>query len=201
MSGIIHWNDIFTVYPFNIGLVVEIVILSIALGDRIKIIRTEREIAQVQSIGQLTENEKLKDKVNRELEQKVQERTIEIAEKNHQLVEMNEELRLQSEEITRMNLLLDSDNRKLQNNVKELVKARVMVEEVDFEEFSKIFPTDESCFRYLSELKWDNGYTCRKCGHVRFCEGKDRYSSRCTRCRYDESSTAYTIFHRLNSTS
>ena len=43
---------------------------------------------------------------------------------------------MQSEEITRMNLLLDSDNRKLQNNVKELVKARVMVEEVDFTEIS-----------------------------------------------------------------
>ncbi len=197
MSGIIHWSDIFTVYSFNIGLIFEIVILSFALGDRIKIIRAERERVQEQMIEQLKENEKLKDKVNRELEQKVQERTTEIAEKNQQLEEMNEELRLQSEEITRMNLLLDSDNRKLQNNVKELVKARVMVEEVDFEEFSKIFPSDESCYRYLSELKWDKGYTCRKCHHSRFCEGKDKYSRRCTRCRYDESPTAYTIFHRL----
>ncbi|HVD98969.1 MAG TPA: 7TM diverse intracellular signaling domain-containing protein [Cytophagaceae bacterium] len=197
MSGIIHWSDIFTVYSFNIGLVFEIVILSFALGDRIKIIRAEREKAQEQMIEQLKENEKLKDKVNRELEQKVKERTTEIAEKNQQLEEMNEELRLQSEEITRMNLLLDSDNRKLQNNVKDLVKARVMVEEVDFEEFSKIFPSEESCYRYLAELKWDKGYVCRKCGHTRFCEGKDKYSRRCTRCRYDESPTAYTIFHRL----
>jgi hypothetical protein len=197
MSGIIHWSDIFTVYSFNIGLVFEIVILSFALGDRIKIIRAERENAQVLVIEQLRENEKLKDKVNRELEEKVQERTLEIAHKNQQLEEMNEELRLQSEEINRMNLLLDADNRKLQNNVKELVKARVMVEEVDFDEFSKIFPSEESCYRYLSELKWDNGYTCRKCQHTRFCEGKDKYSRRCTRCRYDESPTAYTIFHRL----
>ena len=197
MSGIIHWSDIFTVYSFNIGLVFEIVILSFSLGDRIKIIRVERENAQVQMIEQLLENEKLKDKVNRELEDKVKERTVEIAQKNHQLEEMNEKLMMQSEEITRMNLLLDSDNRKLQNNVKELVKARVMVEEVDFEEFSKIFPSEEYCNRYLSELKWDKGYTCRKCGHTRYCEGKDKYSRRCTRCRYDESPTAYTIFHRL----
>jgi hypothetical protein len=197
MSGIIHWSDLFTVYSFNIGLIFEIVILSFSLGDRIKIIRAERENAQELMIEQLLENEKLKDKVNRELEQKVKERTMEIAEKNQQLEEMNEELRLQSEEITRMNLLLDSDNRKLQNNVKELVKARVMVEEVDFEEFSKIFPSEESCYRYLAELKWDKGYICRKCNHARFCEGKDKYSRRCTRCRYDESPTAYTIFHRL----
>ncbi len=197
MSGIIHWSDLFTVYSFNIGLIFEIVILSFALGDRIKIMRAEQEKAQIQMIEQLKENEKLKDKVNRELEHKVKERTVEIAEKNQQLEEMNEELRLQSEEITRMNLLLDSDNRKLQNNVKELVKARVMVEEVDFEEFSKIFPGEESCYRYLAELKWDRGYICRKCQHTRFCEGKDKYSRRCTRCRYDESPTAYTIFHRL----
>jgi hypothetical protein len=197
MSGIIHWSDLFTVYSFNIGLIFEIVILSFALGDRIKIIRAEREKAQEQMILQLKENDKLREKVNRELEVKVSERTQEIAEKNQQLEEMNEELRLQSEEITRMNLLLDSDNRKLQNNVKELVKARVMVEEVDFEEFSKIFPGEESCYRYLAELKWDKGYVCRKCQHTRFCEGKDKYSRRCTRCRYDESPTAYTIFHRL----
>lgn len=197
MNGIIQWSDLFTVYSFNIGLVFEIVILSFSLGDRIKIIRVERESAQEQMIGQLLENEKLKDKVNRELEYKVKERTVEIADKNSQLEGMNEKLLLQSEEITRMNLLLDSDNRKLQNNVKELVKARVMVEEVDFEEFSKIFPSDEYCNRYLSELKWDKGYICRKCNHTRFCEGKDKYSRRCTRCRYDESPTAYTIFHRL----
>lgn len=197
MSGIIHWSDLFTVYSFNIGLIFEIVILSFALGDRIKIIRAEREKVQEQMIIQLQENEKLKDKVNRELENKVKERTVEIAEKNYQLEEMNEELRLQSDEITRMNLLLDSDNRKLQNNVKELVKARVMVEEVDFDEFSKIFPGEESCYRYLSELKWDKGYICRKCNHARFCEGKDKYSRRCTRCRYDDSPTAFTIFHRL----
>jgi hypothetical protein len=197
MSGITHWSDIFTVYSFNIGLVFEIFILSFALADRIKIIRAEKEHAQQKIIEQLLENEKLKDKVNRELEQKVKERTIEIEEKNNQLAEMNEELKIQAEEINRMNLLLDADNRKLQKNVKELVKARVMVEEVDFEEFKKIFPNRDSCYKFLYELKWDKGFTCKRCHHTRWCQGKDKYSKRCTRCRYDESATSYTIFHRL----
>ncbi|MCS6824945.1 MAG: chromosome partitioning protein ParA, partial [Cytophagaceae bacterium] len=197
MSGIIHWSDIFTVYSFNIGLVFEILILSFALSDRIKIIRLEKELAQQKIIEQLQENEKLKDKVNRELEQKVKERTLEIEQKNAQLAQMNLELKIQAEEINRMNLLLDADNRKLQNNVKDLVKARVMVQHVDFEEFKKIFPNADSCYKFLHDLKWDNGYSCKRCHHNRWCQGKDKYSKRCTRCRYDESATSYTIFHRL----
>jgi hypothetical protein len=96
-----------------------------------------------------------------------------------------------------MNQLLNIENTNLQVNVKELTKARVLMQEVDFAEFSKIFPDKDSCYKYLSELKWKNGYHCKKCDHVKYCDGKDIYSRRCTRCRYDESATAYTIFHRL----
>ncbi|MFN3404040.1 MAG: 7TM diverse intracellular signaling domain-containing protein [Cytophagaceae bacterium] len=197
MSGLIHWDDLFTVYSFNIGLVFEIVILSFALADRIKIIKNEKEEAHKKIIEQLQVNEKLKDKVNRELEIKVAERTKEIHSMNEELQQMNEKLKQQAEEITRMNLLLDADNRKLQSNVKELVKARVLMKDVDFNEFSKIFPDKNSCLRYLEELKWDNGYKCKKCNNSKWCQGKDIFSRRCTKCRYDESATAFTIFHRL----
>ncbi|MFL5728566.1 MAG: 7TM diverse intracellular signaling domain-containing protein [Cytophagaceae bacterium] len=197
MSGVIHWDDIFTVYSFNIGLVFEIVILSIALSDRIKIIRSEKENADKQIIEQLIENEKLKDVANKRLEEKVAERTVQLKEKNDELEEAYQQLSMQSEEIQRMNLLLNEDNTKLEKNVKELSKARVMLKEVDFTEFGKIFPDKESCLKYLSELKWKNGYTCKKCGNTKSCQGKEVFSRRCTKCRYDESATSYTIFHRL----
>jgi len=190
MSGLIHWPDLFTVYSFNIGLVFEIVILSFALGDRIKIMKEENERSQRQVIEQLKVNEKLKDKVNQELEEKVKERTLELNEKNT-------ELEHAYEEIHRMNQLLESDNKVLKTNVKELTKARVLMKEVDFGEFSNIFPDKESCLKYLEDLKWARGYKCKKCGNVKWCKGKDDYSRRCTKCRYDESPTAYTIFHKL----
>jgi hypothetical protein len=190
MSGVIHWDDIFTVYSFNIGLIFEIVILSFALGDRIKIMKEENEISQKRIIEQLKENEKLKDKVNRELEEKVRERTQELKEKNEELEEAYEEIR-------RMNQLLESDNKVLKTNVKELSKARVLMKEVDFSEFSQIFPDRESCLKYLEDLKWKKGYKCKKCGNPKWCNGKDDFSKRCTKCRYDESPTAYTIFHKL----
>ncbi|MFN3403152.1 MAG: 7TM diverse intracellular signaling domain-containing protein [Cytophagaceae bacterium] len=204
MKGLINLHDIFTVYSFNIGLVIEIVILSFALGDRIKIIKQEKEEAQQRIIEQLRVNEKLKDKVNRELEQKVAERTKEIFEQKEIISKQNEELQLanadlkaQSEEIERMNELLYKENEELQVNVKELTKARVMLREVDFSEFLKIFPDKESCLKYLAELKWTEDYVCKKCANNKFFEGHEVYSRRCTKCGYDESATAFTIFHKL----
>jgi two-component system, sensor histidine kinase LadS len=190
MSGIIRWDDIFTVYSFNIGIVFEILILSFALGDRIKIIKAENEVAQDKIIEQLQVNQKLKDQVNRELEGKVQERTSELHTKH-------KELESAYEEINRMNQLLDEDNKVLKTNVKELTKARVLMKEVDFAEFSNIFPDKDSCLKYLEDLKWARGYKCKKCGNIKWCKGKDDFSKRCTKCRYDESPTAFTIFHKL----
>jgi hypothetical protein len=200
----VSWDNMFILYSFNIGLVFEIVILSFALGDRIKIIKAERELAliekqeaQAKTIEQLRENEKLKDQANRELEDKVAERTYQLMEKCLELEISNEEQQYQAEEIQRMNLLLDQENRSLQGNVKELTKARVLMREVDFNEFSKIFPDQESCFKYLAELKWKDGYACKKCGNTKFSEDKTTLARRCTKCRYVESPTAYTIFHKL----
>ena len=127
----------------------------------------------------------------------MKERTVDLRETNAKLEEGLKQLEYQADEIKRMNQLLNIENTNLQVNVKELTKARVLMQEVDFSEFSKIFPDKDSCYKYLSELKWKNGYKCKKCDHIKFCDGKDIYSRRCTRCRYDESATAYTIFHRL----
>lgn len=79
--------DKLIVYALNIGLVFEIVILSFALADRIKYMKIDRERAQRRIIAQLQVNEKLKDKVNRELENKVQERTQELNEKNKAIID------------------------------------------------------------------------------------------------------------------
>jgi hypothetical protein len=218
MGYTIIWDSILVVYSFNIGVVFEIVILSFALGDRIKLIKLEKEMAQQNTILQLMENEKLKDKVNRELEEKVTIRTREIKqinlelneindslkEKNEELILKNHELEItydhvkfQADEINRMNLLLGESNQVLETNVKELVKARVMLKKVDFDEFSKMFPDKETCYKYVADLKWVNGYTCRKCGNTNFCVGTDTTARRCTKCRYNESAIAYTIFKKL----
>jgi serine phosphatase RsbU (regulator of sigma subunit) len=75
------------VYAINIGVVVEILFLSFSLGDRIKFLKDSNEAAQAKTIAQLKENEALKDKVNIELEDKVQERTQELKKKNKDIID------------------------------------------------------------------------------------------------------------------
>jgi len=78
-------NDYITVYGLNYGAVLQMVFLSLAVAERIRIINKEREEAQQEIIVQLKEKETLKDKLTRELEEKVKERTKELEYKNQQL--------------------------------------------------------------------------------------------------------------------
>jgi two-component system, sensor histidine kinase LadS len=196
-------STFFIVYCFNFGFVLEVVILSLALGERLRIEKTLKEVGQKKIIEQLRENQALKDKLNSELEIKIAERTRELQVSNEQLVNTNAELekayallRDQAEEIEAINKHLDEHNQELQLNVKELAKARVMFREVRFEEFSNIYPDEDTCMKYLAQIKWEKGYTCRKCENENSSPGRSPYSKRCTRCGYEESSTAFTIFHR-----
>ena len=62
--------------------------------------------------------------------------------------------------------------------------------------FNRQFQTDENCYEYLSKIKWQSGYTCKKCGHAKYYKGVKPYSRRCMRCKYDESPTAGTMFDK-----
>jgi len=64
-------------------------------------------------------------------------------------------------------------------------------------EFQKRFPDDRSCMKYLSEIKWHDGFVCKKCGHTHYCKGNKEFDRQCTRCNYVESPTAGTLFHKL----
>lgn len=64
-------------------------------------------------------------------------------------------------------------------------------------EFQEQFNTSDDCLNYLSNLKWQEGYKCRKCHHTHSCAGNGSYSRQCTSCRYVESPTAQTLFHQV----
>ena len=64
-------------------------------------------------------------------------------------------------------------------------------------EFRERYPDGDSCLSRLADLKWGDGFKCRKCGHGRCCKGGMPYSRQCTSCRYDESPTANTLFHKI----
>ena len=60
------------------------------------------------------------------------------------------------------------------------------------------FQSDDDCLRYLAKIKWPTeNFVCRKCGNQTYSRGRSPYSRRCNRCKYDESVTSGTMFHRL----
>jgi hypothetical protein len=63
--------------------------------------------------------------------------------------------------------------------------------------FHQIFKTEEDCLSYLSLIKWEGGYFCKRCKNDKYCVGKRPYNRRCTKCRYDESPTAGTMLDKV----
>lgn len=192
---------IISYYSLSFCFIAEMFFLSLAIGDKVRLLKIKKEKAQQKIIRQMQVNEQLKDTINKELEQKVLERSREIvaqsviiAQQNNQLKDANERLLQQSEEISRMNELLEHDNRELKVGIEKVTRARVMSAEVDFAEFSKIYPDKESCFKFLAELKWGKGYVCKKCGNKEYVKGNTPYGRRCTNCSYDESVMIDTVF-------
>ena len=189
MLGIVS-TGIFVVYSFNFAVTVEIILFSIAMGDKLRAIQQEHLRDKELVIKGLIENKELSQKVNKELEDKVSERTKDL--NNAKLL-----LEQQAKEITEMNLQLDLHNRSLTKKVVEVSKKRVHSEAIHPEEFHEHYPNKLECYKLLEEIKWKNGFSCRKCSNITFATGTSFRSRRCTKCGTTETPTANTIFHGL----
>ncbi len=216
-AGIQMLNTPFTFFSLNVGFVIQIAILSYALGERIhefKILRIKaqekllqqlksRQEAQRKLVAQLEENQQLKDQLNNELEREVQKRSqkiidqnVIIAAQNEELQKANEKLLDQGDKISKLNEKLDLDNWALKGNIKSITEARILSKGVDYLEFSKLYPDQDACLKFLSEKKWPDEYLCRRCDNTNHCAGRTPFSRRCTKCRYEESATAFTLLHK-----
>lgn len=72
-----------------------------------------------------------------------------------------------------------------------------MFKSINAIEFNRRFFSNESCYDYLMERKWGNGFKCSFCGCEKSIKGRTYYHRRCVDCRYDESVTANTVFHSI----
>jgi len=70
-------------------------------------------------------------------------------------------------------------------------------EEIPLSKAEELFEDSEKVLKFVSDVKWKDGFICRKCGHTNFCEGKTPSSRRCTRCKSEESAAAHTLFHNI----
>ena len=197
-------STILTVYSFNYGIVLEVIIFSVALADKIRIIQREKEqnkealiiqlsendILQQRLIVELEEKKELQEKVNRELEDKVRERTTELQ-------TANEKLKAFAKETDRLNSELDRFNYSLQKEIKEEKISRIYNQIVSYEEFLNTYPDDDTCLKVLQQLKWPDGFVCKKCGNTKASLTSVWYRKKCSKCGTIESITANTLFHHL----
>lgn len=198
----INWLPLggLTHYSLGFGFIMEMMFLSFANSDKIRVLRIEKEKVQGKIIEQLRINQQLKESLNQQLEHQVQLKTRELVEKsnhieqqNRQLAQANQQLAHQAEAIAAMNALLTQDNKQLKHDVEVVTEARLLSKEVGFEEFSSMYPDDDSCLKFLANIKWQAGFACSRCAHANFSDGRSPYSRRCTKCGYDESVTAGTL--------
>lgn len=135
----------------------------------------------------------MKEDQNIILEQKVNDKTLELATANNQLT-------LYAAQITELNKNLEGENVNLKEDVKIQIKARSEHELLGFDEFRKSFPTAGDCYEHIAKIKWANGFVCPKCQHTIYKETiKDEklIIRRCVKCGNPDSVTTKTLFHHL----
>jgi signal transduction histidine kinase len=85
-------SGILTVYSLNIGTVIQFIFLSISIGESIRETYRQRNEAQQLLLQEYKRNNDLQEQVNKELEQKVKERTLELEERNDMVLKQKVEI-------------------------------------------------------------------------------------------------------------
>jgi signal transduction histidine kinase len=96
--GILPFNA-FTNFALPVGSVVEILLLSFALADRINVLKQEKELSQQQAFVAMKENERLVTEQNIQLEKKVHERTSDLENRNTELHTAMNDLRMTQQQL------------------------------------------------------------------------------------------------------
>lgn len=64
-------------------------------------------------------------------------------------------------------------------------------------ESQKRFTVTNSCLEYLAEMKWKDGFICRRCGCHVYTKAYIRFGRRCGSCRYEFITTAVNAIFNL----
>jgi len=153
----------FTAYVFFIGSSIEIGLLSLALADKINILKKEKEISQAEALKISRENEQLVREQNTFLEKKVAERTEELQTTNEQLSVAFKDLKgaqiqlVEAEKMASLGQLTAGIAHEINNPI-NFVKSNIKPLQLDFkdimevmEEYNKLHTAN--CDDIVSHLK------------------------------------------------
>ena len=71
------------------------------------------------------------------------------------------------------------------------------LQSLTIDNFRQRFSTAEQCIDYIASVKWAGGYSCKQCGHAKYCKGFAYGSRQCTRCNKVESAKVNTLFQNM----
>jgi hypothetical protein len=164
-------------------------------------------------LDQLHEKEGMIDRMNAAEARKAAERTAELERQGREIERHAREIKRQAREIARLNQLLqqyinrpEPKAHPVQSEIDESIPHTpaplvpvipLAGQPISFQSFQTQFPDEEACLKFLDELKWSGGFTCRKCGCGNYTKGKKPYTRRCIQCRHPESVISFTLFSNL----
>jgi len=98
-------------YSLSFCFIMEMVFISFAIGDKVRLLKKQEEQSQLRAIRQLKLNEELKDALNKNLEVQVQERTKELVEKSTLIEQQNNALKEVNELLQEQAVVINGGNR------------------------------------------------------------------------------------------
>ena len=133
----------FTPYIFYSGSAVEVALLSLALADKINILKKEKEISQAEALRISRENEQLVREQNIMLEKKVAERTEELQAANGQLSDAIKDLKdaqiqlVEAEKMASLGQLTAGIAHEINNPI-NFVKSNIKPLQLDFKDLVEV---------------------------------------------------------------
>ncbi|WP_176955968.1 sensor histidine kinase [Catalinimonas alkaloidigena] len=103
----------------QVGSFIEALLFAISLADRIRMYRSEKEIAQTEALAAAAEQERIITEYNQQLEETIQLRTDEIIQKSEEIQQQNETLHEQQAIIEEKNRELQQYNYSLEKQVED----------------------------------------------------------------------------------
>jgi two-component system NtrC family sensor kinase len=140
--GVLPVNT-FTTYVLYLGSAIEAILLSIALADKITILRKDKELSQAAAIRISRENEKLVREQNVVLEQKVTERTEELQLVNEQVTTAYKDLKdaqtqlVEAEKMASLGVLTAGIAHEINNPI-NFVKSNIKPLQLDFKDLLEV---------------------------------------------------------------
>ena len=192
-------GNVFTVYAFNLGVVLEFLSMAFSLSYRYKEqeqykrqlqqkeirILKEKQQAQQEMMKAVEEKDRATQEINKTLEVKVTKRTQQLTDLINKLKGLNYEY--------------DKENWELRRVVKKEKQAHFTQEKMSVQEIRELFPTNQRCYEFLAELKWKNtaAYLCPRCGHDNYSIISVNYGRKCSRCATTNSVTKDSLYQSL----